>query len=148
MPFDPKQLRADAKRLQRARAPTRVGTTAAVRAALPAIYDLRKDGVTWAAIAEALAQQGIVQGKACVPITVARLTALVSQIEAQERRKSQKRAAPRSDTLPSKRDEQLQLALPGSDVSDLPSKPDETDAEHELRTAAYQKLQSSLFKKE
>jgi hypothetical protein len=93
MPIDPKQLRKDARRLQNARPETTVGresigTTRDIRAALPVIYELRKDGLSWPAIAEALAAQGVVQGKDRIPLTTNRLTAIVSQIEEQERKKA------------------------------------------------------------
>ena len=95
MPLDPKKLRKDARRLQGARPDTTVGrettgTTRAIRTALPDIYDLRNDGVSWPAIADALAIQGVVQGKDRIPLTTNRLTAIVSQIEEQERKKASK----------------------------------------------------------
>lgn len=91
---DYKQFRGDAAKLQVERSKLRstretTGTTKAIRAALPHIYGLREDGVQWAVIAAALAAQGIVQGKARIPLTTNRLTALVRQIELQ----NQKRAA-------------------------------------------------------
>ena len=95
MPLDPKKLRKDARRLQGARPDTTVGrestgTTRAIMTALPDIYDLRKDGVPWPAIAGALAIQGVVQGKDRIPLTPNRLTAIGSQIEEQERKKASK----------------------------------------------------------
>lgn len=94
MMVNPKQLRSDASKFQADRSKSRsgretTGTTKAIRAVLPHIYSLRQDGVQWAAIAAALAVQGIVQGKARIPLTTNRLTALVRQIELQ----NQKRAA-------------------------------------------------------
>lgn len=94
MTLDLKRLRIDASRFQTERLKSRssretTGTTKAIRAALPQIYSLREDGVQWSAIAAALAAQGIVQGKARIPLTTNRLTALVRQIELQ----NQKRAA-------------------------------------------------------
>jgi hypothetical protein len=151
MPLDQKQLRADAKRLHRARSSTSgkgiTGTTSAIRAALPAIRDLREGGVAWAAIAEALAEQGVVQGKDRIPLTERRLTALVSQIEAQDRRKLESRALPRSDTTPLQEETQLSLKLNGLPNAVSPAV-DGLDTEHQLRAAAFAKLQQSLFKKD
>lgn len=98
MTLDLKRLRIDASRFQTERSKSRssretTGTTKAIRAALPQIYSLRGDGVQWSAIAAALAAQGIVQGKARVPLTTNRLTALVRQIELQ----NQKRAAKKEE---------------------------------------------------
>lgn len=92
MPLDPKRLVRDAKKAQTARPATLVGrettgVTRAVRAALPAIRTLRAAGVTWAAIAQAMAEQGVRQ-KGNVPLTATRLTAIVGQVEAQDRRRS------------------------------------------------------------
>ena len=80
MALDPKRLHEDAKRLQKARLPTiagreTTGTTRAIRAALPVIYQLREEGVSWSAIASALADQGVVQGRDRIALTTHRLTA-------------------------------------------------------------------------
>jgi len=98
MPLDPKRLVRDAKKAQTARPATMVGrettgVTRAVRAALPTIRTLRAAGVTWAAIAQAMAEQGLRQ-KGDRSLTATRLTAIVGQVEAQERRRSAA-AAPR-----------------------------------------------------
>ncbi|WP_398464769.1 hypothetical protein [Tardiphaga sp.] len=152
MPLDPKKLRSDAKRLQQARlaAPGRetIGTTSAVRAALPIIYELRNDGVAWSAIADALAKQGVVQGKDRVPITTHRLTALVNQIESQDRRRSEKNARPRGDTVATIEVERVKPRLLQDAValssSSTPVEP--AASEHDLRAAAFEKLQSILKK--
>jgi hypothetical protein len=91
MSLDPKRLLRDAKKAQTTRPATTVGrettgVTRAVRAALPTLRKLREAGVTWAAIAHAMSEQGVRQ-KGDVPLTASRLTAIVSQIEAQQRRR-------------------------------------------------------------
>lgn len=154
MPLDEKQLKADAERLQKARVTTSgrigpLGTSAAVRAALPAIRNLRQKGVAWSVIAQALAQQGVVQGKDRIPITERRLTGLVNQIEAQESRRRQAQAQPRLDTTASPGSEQLALGLSSDKpAQEEPAVKHKPEAEHELRAAAFAKLQHSLFKKD
>lgn len=94
--MDFKRLRIEASKFQTERSKSRssretTGTTKAIRAALPHIYSLREDGVQWSAIAAALAAQGIVQGKARIPLTTNRLTALVRQIELQNEKRAAKK---------------------------------------------------------
>ena len=155
MAFDPKKLRKDAQRLQGARPETTVGresigTTRAIREALPDIYKLRKDGLSWPAIAGALAIQGVVQGKDRIPLTTNRLTAIVSQLEEQERKKASKAGnrarrsdAPNHPTEPARR-----LSL-SSDLTSRPASPDPipSSTEEELRHAALKNIQN-LLKKE
>lgn len=153
MPLDPKKLREDARRLQRARPPTTVGkettgTTSAIRTALPIIYDLRKEGVSWPVIAQALAGQGVVQGRDRIPLTTKRLTAIVSQLEGQERKKANRAERVRRDAVQQPADRQLKLRL----SSDLIGPPADTErstqsAEEDLRRSAFEKIQS-LLKKE
>lgn len=84
MAIDPNKLQRDAKSLHKTRQRHHGdGTMSAIRTALPAIYRLRKKGVLWREIAAALAKQGVTQGKGKdrKPITVHRLTSLVTQIE-------------------------------------------------------------------
>lgn len=62
------------------------GASAAVRANLDLIRRLRNDGVRWAAIAQALTDQGVhrlVDGEPH-PLTASRVTAIVRSIERQE----------------------------------------------------------------
>jgi hypothetical protein len=155
MTFDPKKLRKDAQRLQGDRPEVTVGresigTTRAIREALPDIYKLRKDGLSWPAIAGALAIQGVVQGKDRIPLTTNRLTAIVSQLEEQERKKASKvssRAirsdAPNHPTEPARR-----FSL-SSDLISRPasSAPNPSSTEEELRHAALKNIQN-LLKKE
>lgn len=153
MPLDPKKLRQDAKRLQAARPPSTVGrettgTTAAVKAALPVIYQLRQDGVSWPVIAQALADQGVVQGKDRIPLTTNRLTALVSQIEQQARRKALKASnRNRSDTAapPGAPARSLSLSAELATRSGV-SDPAPSSTEDELRRAALDNLRDVLKK--
>ena len=153
MPLDPKQLRQDARRLQNARPGTSVGrestgTTRAIRTALPVIYQLRKDGVSWTAIAEALAVQGVVQGKDRIPLTTNRLTAIVSQIEEQDRKKANKAGnRVRSDTPHHPAEPARRLSL-SSDLTTRPAPldPQPSSTEDELRTAALENIKSVLKK--
>jgi hypothetical protein len=149
MPLDPKQLRQDARRLQDACPVGRqsTGTTKAVRTVLPTVYQLRKDGVSWRAIADALAVQGVVQGNR-IPLTTKRLTAIVSQIEEQDREKANKAGnrvrsdAPNRPTEPAGR-----LSL-SSDLTTRPLSPDPqpSSTEDELRSAALENIKSVLKK--
>jgi len=154
MPLDPKKLRKDARRLQGARPDTTVGrettgTTRAIRTALPDIYDLRKDGVPWPAIAGALAIQGVVQGKDRIPLTTNRLTAIVSQIEEQERKKASKvsNRARRSDAPDRPTEPARRLSL-SSDLTSRPATPHpvQSSTEEELRLAALKNIQNVLKK--
>ena len=145
MPLDPKKLHQDALRLQKAR---QVGTTKAVRDALAVIRDLRKKEVSWAAIAQALAEQGVVQGKDRIPLTTSRLTALVSQIEAQERKKALKDGnRDRADTTKRQVEPAHRLTLSPDLVSPAgTSDLQRPSTEEELRQAAFEKLQTVLKK--
>lgn len=106
MALDVKRLMRDAGKAQAARPGTAIGrettgVTRAVRGSLSAIRKLREAGVTWKAIAEAMTAQGITQsgGKA---LTATRLTAIVSDVEAQMRRPARDlvRRGQRSDLAP------------------------------------------------
>ena len=117
---DFRQLHADALKFETEQSKSRssrerTGTTKAIRAALGHIYRLREDGIKWSAIAAALAAQGIVQGKARVPLTTNRLTALVRQIEVQ----NQKRAA-KKEVIAEQKDIAMQNR--GASLSSAPVK--------------------------
>lgn len=153
MPLDPKKLRQDAKRLQSARPGSMIGrestgTTRAVRTALPVIYQLRQDGVSWPAIAEALAAQGVVQGKDRIPLTTNRLTALVSQIEQQEHKKASKAGnRRRGDAVNPPAEPVKRLSLsPDLVTRPVPFDPDPSLSEDELRRAALENIQDVLKK--
>lgn len=151
MPLDSKKLQRDALRLQKARGTSSIGrettgTSRAVREALPTIHQLRKDGVSWAVIAQALAEQGVVQGQDRIPLTTSRLTALVTQIEAQQRKKALK-AGPRdrSDTVEHRAVKRLVLS-PDLVSATETSNASHFDTEEDLRRAALEKLQTVLKK--
>lgn len=154
MPLDSKKLRRDAKRRQLDQPQPKIGrkttgATDAIRAALPMIYELRGEGISWPAIAKALGDQGVVQGKDRTPLTTNRLTALVRQIEVQEAKKARKSGKrDRSDVAiqPIKPDRKLSLS---PDLAARPVASDDPSVldEDELRRMAFEKLQS-VFKKE
>jgi hypothetical protein len=150
MPLDPKQLRQDARRLQDARPVGResTGTTKAIRTALPVIYQLRKDGVSWPAIADALAVQGVVQGKDRIPLTTKRLTAIVSQIEVQDRKKANKAGNPGRSDAPNRPTEPARRLSLSPDLTTRPVPPDPqpSSTEDELRSAALENIKSVLKK--
>jgi hypothetical protein len=90
-----KDFQASARRRQKCRIEASdgrkgTGVTAAVRTLLPEIEKLRAEGVSWADIAAALSEQGIVQGKDRARLTATRLTAIFSQVRSQERRRNEK----------------------------------------------------------
>jgi hypothetical protein len=150
MTLDPKKLRLDAKRLNKARPRSPIGrnttgTTDAIRAALPTIYELRKAGVSWPAIAEALADQGVVQGKNRTRLTTHRLTALVTQIKNQERRKAEKSSdRGRSDAVDRTAPTLRKLSLASELAARPKSDPSPALSEDELRQSAFDKLKSVM----
>jgi DNA-binding transcriptional MerR regulator len=90
MTLDPKRLKRDSKHAQVDRPGSAIGreitgVTRAVRQNVSVIRQLRAEGVTWAAIAQAMSAQGITQsgGRA---LTATRLTAVFSEVEARTRR--------------------------------------------------------------
>jgi hypothetical protein len=92
MPIDSKRLTEDCVTAHAARAgsdyPHRnTGATAIIEPVLALIRELRAQKFSWAAIAFALAKQGVVQGSDRRPITARRLTALISAITNRERRR-------------------------------------------------------------
>ena len=85
MSIDSKRLTKDCANAQAALAANghglrRTGATAIIEPILPLIRELRARKHSWAAIAAALAKQGVVQGVDREPITGRRLTALISAI--------------------------------------------------------------------
>jgi hypothetical protein len=92
MPIDTKRLKKDSADAQAAMAATdharrRTGATALIEPVLPKIHELRVQKQSWAAIAAALAKQGVVQGNDREAITGRRLTALISAINKRVRRR-------------------------------------------------------------
>jgi hypothetical protein len=92
MPIDSKRLSKDCAHVQaeiaaNGLAHRRTGATAIIEHILPCIEQLRTQKHSWAAIAAALAKQGVVQGANRDPISGRRLTALISAINKRERRR-------------------------------------------------------------
>lgn len=158
MPIDPERLSQDAARLQDDRPqPSSTGTYAAVRAVLSTIATLRLAGITWAAIAEALAAQGLTQraGTTTVPITGTRLSALVSDIKKKDERKArqaeQRQGRPdlagpgSSKNSPSRK---LTLARELSVKAPDATPSGATDSEEAIRRQQYDAVQSVLKPKQ
>ncbi|MCB4806470.1 DNA-binding transcriptional MerR regulator [Methylobacterium brachiatum] len=155
MPLDPKRLARDAKRAQAQRPDSTIGrettgVTRAVRAGLPVIRQLRAAGVTWAAIAEALSAQGVTQGEG-QPLTASRLTAIVTQVEAQERRKADREARRRTRpdlTASSEAVRSPEPPLPATAAPALPSPVGSNPraTEEEIRRAGLHDLHQLLKK--
>lgn len=84
-----------------------LGTTALLREHLDEINALKAEGVTFAAIAEALGKQGVVQGQGDTqkPITASRLTALYSQLKRTDAKRAARRSARADAIVPPPRDE-------------------------------------------
>jgi hypothetical protein len=107
MSIDSKRLTKDCANVQAAMAANglarrRTGATAVIEPLLPIIRELRARKHSWAAIAAALAKQGVVQGNDREPITARRLTALISAINKRVRRQEERLAcrAKRRDLAP------------------------------------------------
>jgi hypothetical protein len=107
MLIDSKRLTKDCATAQAAlaahgHARRRTGATAVIEPLLPIIRELRARKHSWAAIATALARQGVVQGVNREPITARRLTALISAINKRVRRQEERSAgrAKRRDLAP------------------------------------------------
>jgi hypothetical protein len=91
MSIDSKRLAKDCATAQAALAANghglrRTGATALIEPILTSILELRAQKHSWAAIAAALAEQGVVQGVDREPVTGRRLTALISAINKRVRR--------------------------------------------------------------
>ena len=105
--IDSKRLTKDCATAQAALAANglarrRTGATAVIEPLLPIIRELRARKHSWAAIATALAKQGVVQGINREPITARRLTALICAINNRVRRQEERSAgrAKRRDLVP------------------------------------------------
>jgi hypothetical protein len=147
MTVDPKRLLRDVRTLKKARPRSKgSGTTEAVRSALPTIYRLRAEGALWREIAQALGKQGIMQGQGAkqVPITTNRLTALVRQIEKQQRAKDIGRESTRDVKVRPARQSRPRLAPELTQKKVAADKPVLT--EQEVRQAEFEK-HAHLLKK-
>jgi hypothetical protein len=107
MSIDSKRLKKDCANAQatlaaNSHALRRTGATAIIEPILTLIIELRVQKHSWAAIAAALAKQGVVQGVDREPITARRLTALISAINKRVRRREERFAgrAKRRDLTP------------------------------------------------
>jgi hypothetical protein len=125
------------------------GATAIIEPALPLIRDLRKQKHSWAAIAAALARQGVVQGAGRQPITARRLTALIAAIEQRVRRQAEhsKSRFRRQDIAPSPTQPHT-LAL-SADLKPMSVAADTvTDSEETIRRREFEDRVRSLMKKD
>jgi hypothetical protein len=107
MQIDSKRLTNDCATAQAALAGSghthrSTGATAMIEPILPSIREFRAQRYSWAAIAAALAAQGVTQGVDRSPITARRLTALISAIDKRERHREARLAgrAKRGDLAP------------------------------------------------
>jgi hypothetical protein len=98
-------------------------------------------------IAQALADQGIVQGQDRTLLTTKRLTAIVSQIEKQERKKASKAGRVRADAVEIPRPRQNRLSLSADLVASSPTfAASQQPTEESLRRSAFDKIHSMLKK--
>lgn len=113
-PLDLTQLKKDARSARGGVRRLSPGTTALLRKNLGTIDALRAEGVTFAAIAEALAKQGVVQGTGDdqKPITTNRLTALYGQLKRTEAKRAGMRRARADAADPSPKHEQTRTGEP------------------------------------
>lgn len=157
MAIDLKRLVHDAKKAQAKRPVALVGrettgVTRAIRHLLPTIRELRTAGVTWAAIAIALAEQQVTQANG-EPLTASRLTSIVGQIKTQDKRKillaetrRQRSVAPSLVGATASHKGRFKLA-PELTARPEPEEAARPSTEEEIRRAHYDKHRH-LFKKE
>ena len=145
MKVNSKQLTADATALHRERMTVdlrrRTGATEIITAALPAIEQLRNEGITWDAIARALAKQGAVQGTDRQPLKGRRLSALISAIRKREARRARKLRR-RPDLVPQLASPAVVIAPELTSKAHAPAAP--AFSESALRAEAYANLQLLL----
>lgn len=120
---------------------------AAIRAALPMIYELRAEGVRWRDIAAALGKQGLMQGKGKhrIPITTNRLTSLVTQIERAALKRSERRVPDQAGKKSALQNRRISLALELTTEVDNGA-PKARPSEEDLRRVALDRIQSVLKK--
>ena len=154
MQIDTKRLTKDCAKAQTALAENgsehrRTGATAIIEPILPLIRDLRKQKHSWAAIATALAKQGVVQGVDRQPITPRRLTALIAAIEKRGRRRRKRLAERfgRRDLAPSPPKAHT-LALSTDLVSTEVATHAVTDSEEQIRRRDFQERVQPLMKED
>jgi hypothetical protein len=154
MQVDAKRLTKDCSNAQSALAASGcgrrgTGATAIIEPILPLIRDLRKQNHSWAAIATALARQGVVQGANRQPITARRLTALISAIDKREGRRAEHligRFRRQDLALVQAKFHTLALStdlIPSQVVADVV-----TDGEEQIRRREFEDRVRSLLKKD
>lgn len=123
------------------------GATAIIEPVLPLIRELRLQKFSWAAIASALAKQGVVQGSDRRPITARRLTALISAINKREQRREARMSgrAKRRDLAPPPASSQT-LALSADLKRTIATAVAATDSEAALRHQEFEDRVRSLLK--
>ncbi|MEY9589789.1 hypothetical protein ABIA06_002080 [Bradyrhizobium yuanmingense] len=123
------------------------GATAIIEPVLPLIRELREQKFSWAAIASALAKQGVVQGVDRRPITARRLTALISAIDKRERRRKTHMSgrAKRRDLAPLPASSQT-VALSADLDRTIATAAAVTDSEAALRHQEFEDRVRSLLK--
>lgn len=149
MTLDIKRFRSDAKKLhiEKSKVPSSretTGTTKAIRDALPDIYKLREQGVKWTVIAEALAAQGVVQGKGRIPLTANGLTAIVRQVEVQTegRRAKQAKKADKAMRPGAKALQCFDSSLSAELTADVRATDDRSpQSEDDIRRLAFERVQ-------
>lgn len=154
MQVDAKRLTKDCAKAQSmlaasGRAHCGTGATAIIEPILPLIRGLREQKHSWAAIAAALARQGVVQGADRQPITARRLTALISAIDKRERRHAKRSESRfrRPDLAPSQTHSHT-LALSTDLKSTNVAANTVTDSEETIRRREFEDRVRSLMKKD
>src|SRR5665647_2172885 len=154
MQVDEKRLTKDCAKVQAVLAESGhahcgTGATAIIEPVLPLIRELRARKHSWAAIAAALAQQGVVQGLARQPITARRLTALISAIDKRERRHAKRSESRfrRQDLAPSPtQPHTLTLSTDLKPTSAAANT--DYDSEEQIRRREFEDRVQSLMKKD
>ena len=154
MLIDSKRLMKDCANAQATLAATgyarrRTGATAVIEPILPLIRELRARKHSWAAIAAALAKQGVVQGVDREPITARRLTALISAINNRVRQQEARLSgrAKRRDLAPLPANSHtlaLSTDLQRTDVATAIA----SDSEETIRHQEFEDRVRSLLKKD
>ena len=154
MQIDSKRLTKDCAKVQAVLAESGhahcgTGATAIIEPVLPLIRELRARKHSWAAIAAALAQQGVVQGLARQPITARRLTALISAIGKRERRHAKRSESRfrRQDLAPSPTQSHA-LALSADLKPTSAAANTDSDSEETIRRREFEDRVRSLMRKD
>ena len=153
MMIDSKRFTKDCATAQAAHADSRhahrnTGATAIIEPVLPLIREQRAQKFSWAAIASALAAQGVVQGGDRGPITARRLTALISAIEKRERRREARLSgrAKRRDLAPPSASSQALALSADLNRANTTTAVTTTDSEATIRHQEFEDRVRSLLK--